>query len=90
MARSFTWKRQQVLLRFSRVAPELRDTCIEIASKETATQSMKQGRREAIIAGLHGLDELSVGKATRWLAKIRLEDGQPAFEEVVEKLKQSS
>ena len=71
----------------ARLSPELRDQCIELARTKSPSAVFNLAQRAAVLAGLGQIGALGVARATRWLAVIRRDYGQEAFEDVVDALK---
>lgn len=67
----------------AQLLPELRDQCIELARKKSPSAVR---RPAATAAQLAEVSPNAVLKATRWLAMIRRDYGEEAFEETVRTL----
>lgn len=82
----FAYKRLRVLEMMPLFPFELAKKLIEIARTKSASASFDHGQYAACLAGLDQMMQLGAGKACRWLAHIRVYDGQAKFDSVVKEL----
>ena len=82
MSRSLEEMRVRATL-LAQLPPELRDQCTELARKKSPSAIFNLAQRVAMLAGLGQMNSLAVAKASRWLAVIRRDYGEEAFEETV-------
>lgn len=68
------------------VPNELRERCIEIARTKSPSLSLDLAVNTAVLDGYVGIEAIFIGRATRWLAMIRRDHGNEAFEEAVRTL----
>lgn len=88
--RSFGELEIRVTLPLSRISPELREKCVEIAREKSPSAAFDLAIKAASLADAGQMEALGIAKATRWLSLIRRDYGMEKFEQVVRTLTTST